>query len=62
MKKNAVIPSRDGEGPHNSSSTSLRKENAVESDDVVGRKQTGVAVVRSLAVCAGRDDIIRLSH
>src|SRR5438067_2891507 len=50
-------PSRaDGEGPRNCSAACLRESRAVHGFGVVGRKLTRISAVRSLAVCAIRDD------
>jgi hypothetical protein len=52
-----VIPSRaDGEGPRNCSSASSRREDAANANGVAGRKLIRTSSVRSLAVCAARDD------
>jgi hypothetical protein len=52
-----VIPSpAEGEGPHNYLPASLRQGNAARGWVFAARKQTGIAVVRSLALCAARDD------
>ena len=52
-----AIPRReDAEGPHNFCAISLRRNTAFPSVALRGRKLVGSASVRSLAVCAARDD------
>jgi len=58
----SVIPSRaDGEESHRAHSGACAKHLASSACAELGRKLIGIATVRSLAVCAARDDTARVA-